>query len=181
MRPSRASAKDANDNMSAGRRQKTYAAAAAVVGTTSSGYGDTHKAEERPGNYSEPYGGYDDEKTVYRSSSKTEIKEEAKASYKKESGPTPKQKEDCATEVDDSCSTGWGFAVVWFIVIFIFIIIVIFGFFWFMKPDCVTRDCEDGAEGRELDPGWAGGLAFGIALLFIIILAAAWWCMAGRK
>lgn len=69
----------------------------------------------------------------------------------------------------DNCS--W---LVWILVIFIFVIFVVLAVMWWAQPDCVTRDCDDG--GKEVNPYYACGYAFGIAILVIVILAVIWGC-----
>jgi hypothetical protein len=87
------------------------------------------------------------------------------------------KKDDCKPhhkkdEKKSGCS-GTTFAIILF-VIFIIILFVALGGFWYCQPECVTSDTESG--GREFSLVSAALYAFVIALFFIIIIGAAWYC-----
>jgi hypothetical protein len=139
----------------------------------------TARVSSNQENTSAPFGGFDDEKSAYKSSGRSEYKDQAKAVYSEEcDSETVTTKETC--EETKEGGSGWGYGLIWLIVLFIFIVIIIFGFFWFSKPDFVTQDCEDG-DGREISPVYAGGFAFIIAFFFIVIIGVGWYAMSGRK
>ncbi len=71
----------------------------------------------------------------------------------------------------------WGWAViVWLIFIFIIILVIVMAVFYYCKPGCVSKACEDGeSDERELDLLWAGALAFFIAFFLILIIGGIWY------
>jgi hypothetical protein len=75
-------------------------------------------------------------------------------------------------KVDDA----WGWSVIiWLIFLFIIILIIVMAVFYYCKPSCLSNPCGDGdgdgdCDDRELDLIWAGGLAFFIALVLVLII-----------
>lgn len=148
-------------------------------GTMSGNGMSRNTMSEDDGNYAAPFGGYDDEKSAYKTTGRSEYKDQSKATYSEECETVPVGKEKCEEDTEE-CANGWGYGCIWLIILFIFIVIIMFGFFWFAKPDFVTQDCEDG-DGREISPVYAGGFAFFIAFFFIILIGTGWYAMSGRK
>lgn len=70
-------------------------------------------------------------------------------------------------------SGGTFFAIVLFI-IFVVILFAVLGGLWYCKPECVTNECDDGS--KEFNVLTAALYAFIVALVFIILIGAAWYC-----
>jgi hypothetical protein len=76
---------------------------------------------------------------------------------------------------DESWGCMW---IVWVILIFIIILIIVIGALWFIKPDCVTKQCDDGGDGGcEVDLCKAALYAFVITFFIVLIGCCIWWCV----
>jgi len=107
--------------------------------------------------------------------SKAKMKEEMAVSYS-ESDDSDGKVHHKKKHADD-CGGSSGAWIVWIVLIFIIILFIVMGCFWFVKPDCVTRDCDDGNTCKnEFDIGRAGLYAFVITFFLIIIILGIWWC-----
>jgi hypothetical protein len=80
----------------------------------------------------------------------------------------------CKKNTDESWGCMW---IVWVILIFIIILIIVIGALWFIKPDCVTRQCDDGGDGGcEVDLCRAALYAFVITFFIVLIGCCIFWC-----
>lgn len=98
--------------------------------------------------------------------------------------PTPQPAPACpqpCPPVQDKCAndSSWGCMwVVWIILIFIIILIIVMAIFWAVKPNFVTRECEDTGDngGCEVDLARAALYAFVITFFLVLIGCAIFWC-----
>ena len=131
--------------------------------------------ESYPSTSYENYG--DDETFEFKSHDKESYKEETSVSVTEDTGCPHKEKAlDCpkkevAHKHKKSGCSGSTFAIILF-VIFIIILFVALGGFWYSQPDCCSSDTDNG---RDFSFAAAGLYAFLIALIFVIIIGAAWY------
>jgi len=121
------------------------------------------------------------EKEVYKDEVKVSVKEDHSDHHYHEQPHHHEKKhhakDDCKPHKEKHAKTsgcsGTTFAVILFI-IFIIILFVALGGFWYCQPECCTSDNEEG--GTDFNFVSAALYAFVIALFFIIIIGAAWYC-----
>lgn len=85
----------------------------------------------------------------------------------------------CPQPVEKCNDSSWGCMwVVWIILIFIIILIIVMAIFWAVKPNFVTRECEDTGDngGCEVDLARAALYAFVITFFLVLIGCAIFWC-----
>lgn len=152
------------------------------VGAGGVSYGDNGAPVSEDGTWGDEQNGWVEEPRKHRAQYAPMATGETKA--KVEEDIKVKTKEEVTVTVTEEggkgkCNKkdgGWGGRhIMWAIVIFIFILFLVLIAFWAVKPECVSRKCEETGN-VELDPWRAGGYAFGIAFFFLIIILVAYCC-----
>jgi len=142
---------------------------------------ETHPYSDR-----QPHSGSDSVKYKEKAKFKEEQKESASITYEEKtevSAVDHKHHESKQHESDkdhskhhDNKGAGYGFMwIVWVILLFIIILFIIMAVFYFLKPDCVTKEeCNDDGT-RDIDFGKGALYAFVITFFLVLIICGCWY------
>ncbi len=67
--------------------------------------------------------------------------------------------------------------IVWIILLFIIILFIVLAVFWFLRPDCVTKDEFNDDGGKDMDFSKGALYAFIITFFLVLIICACWYAV----